>query len=297
MQNILIIKTGAAGDVVRTTSLLNVLKGNIYWIVDTKNRWIFPDNLPGLHILTQADFERLNLGDITFDVVLSLEEDPACAQLASSVTSKQLIGVYLNQEGLTYSPQSSGWYDMSLISKKGSVVANALKKSNPFSFQHWLFNMVAKEFTNEPYVIYQDPAIKPIKGLVGIERRVGETWPNKGWNGYELLEKKIMSLGYQVRHFQQKENMRDYFDDIAQCSCIISGDSLPMHVAIAYQIPCIAIFNCTPPDEIHGYGHLTKIVSPLLKEFLYQPHYDEEVVSSIRVETVISAFSELGISK
>jgi len=36
MQNILIIKTGAAGDVVRTTSLLNILKGNIYWIVDEK---------------------------------------------------------------------------------------------------------------------------------------------------------------------------------------------------------------------------------------------------------------------
>ncbi len=297
MQNNLIIKTGAAGDVVRTTSLLNILKGNIYWVVDSKNSAIFPDNFPGLHVLTPADIEKTNLRYTNFDLVLSLEEDAECARLASSVTSKELIGVYLSHEGLTYSAQSSGWYDMSLISKKGNVVANALKKSNPFPFQHWLFNMTGNLFTNQPYAIYHNSAIKKNDGLVGIERRVGQTWPNKNWGGYDLLEKEITALGYRVKDLQQRENIRDYFDDIASCSCIVCGDSLPMHVALAYRIPCIAIFNCTPPEEIHDYGVLQKIVSPLLQSNLYSKTYNEQVVNSVSVEQVFDAFKKLALPK
>ena len=297
MQNILIIKTGAAGDVVRTTSLLNILKGNIYWIVDPKNKLIFPDSFPGLHVLTPADIENSNLRNIEFDLVLSLEEELWCAQLASSVSAKKLIGVHFNHDGLTYSAQSSGWYDMSLISKKGKAVANALKKSNPFPFQHWLFNMTGSTFTNQSYAIHQNSAIKKIDGLVGIESRVGYTWPNKHWAGYECLEKEITALGYHVKYFRQRENIRDYFDDIASCSSIISGDSLPMHVALAYKIPCIAIFNCTPPTEIYEYGILQKIVSPLLQTHLYSRTYNEEVVNSVNVEQVLNAFKKLSLPK
>jgi len=297
MQNILIIKTGAAGDVVRTTSLLNILKGNIYWIVDPKNKLIFPDDFPGLHVLTPSDFENSHLRDIDFDLVLSLEEEVECAQLASSVSAKKLIGVNFNHDGLTYSSESSGWYDMSLISKKGNAVANALKKSNPFPFQHWVFDMTGNQFTNQPYEIYKNRAIKKIDGLVGIENRVGQTWPNKHWGGYETLEKEITALGYRVKHFRQRENMRDYFDDIASCSCIISGDSLPMHVALAYKIPCISIFNCTPPGEIHDYGILQKIVSPLLESNLYSRTYNEKVVNSVNVGQVLNTFKKLGLPK
>ena len=297
MQNTLIIKTGAAGDVVRTTCLLNILSGNIYWIVDPKNQLLFPDNYPGLHILTPGDFDNSALAKNQFHRVISLEEETSCARMATSAISKELIGVRLNHAGLTYTDESSGWYDMSLISRKGKAVADALKKSNIFPFQHWLFNMVGIEFSNEPYVIYRNPAIRKITGLVGIESRVGHTWPNKGWHGYELLQQRLSALGYKVRFFEQRENVRDYLDDIATCSCVISGDSLAMHVALAYKIPCIGIFNCTPPNEIHDYGLLTKVVSPLLNQFLYQRDFNKEVVNSISVQTILDVFTQLSIAK
>lgn len=258
---------------------------------------IFPDDFPGLQVLTPADFENSHLRNIEFDLVLSLEEEERCALLASMVSAKKLIGVHFNHDGLTYTAQSSSWYDMSLISQKGKVAANALKKSNPFPFQHWLFNMTGNLFSNQPYAIYRNRGIRKIDGLVGIESRVGQTWPNKQWVGYESLEKEITALGYHVKYFRQRENIRDYFDDIASCSCIISGDSLPMHVALAYKIPCIAIFNCTPPSEIHDYGILNKVVSPLLQSNLYSRTYKEEVVNSVSVEQVLNTFKKLALPK
>ncbi|MEI9910173.1 MAG: hypothetical protein WDO71_11120 [Bacteroidota bacterium] len=56
MENILIIKTGAAGDVVRTTSLLNVLSGNIYWVTSEGNKWLLPDYMPNLVNLQSGGF-------------------------------------------------------------------------------------------------------------------------------------------------------------------------------------------------------------------------------------------------
>jgi heptosyltransferase II len=297
VQKILIIKTGAAGDVVRTTSLLNVLHGNVHWIVDPKNKPIFPDQYPGLTLITDIQAAHEEFRDQAFDLILSLEENERCASLASSILSKEKIGVILNHQGITYNEQAAGWYDMSLISAKGKETANALKQSNNRTFQHLLFKMIGKDFRNEPYVIYRNPAIKPVKGLIGIESRVGSTWPNKAWGRYDELINRISNEGYRVKHFSQKENIRHYFDEIASCSCIISGDSLPMHIALAYQIPCLAIFNCTPPGEIHDYGFLTKIVSPFLEKNLYSRKYDEEVVFSIGVEEVYHAFKKLSLPK
>jgi heptosyltransferase-2 len=297
MQNTLIIKTGAAGDVVRTTSLLNVLEGKVYWLVDPKNKGIFPEDFKGLQIITSRDLENSDIKNLRFKLVLSLEEDISCARIATELHTERMEGIFLDDRELNYSELSSGWYDMSLISKKGRVVANALKKSNPFPFQHWLFSMMGKAFSDQPYIIYRNSSIRRIKGLVGIESRVGETWPNKNWSGYESLERIIRSMGYDVRRFEQRENIRDYFDDIASCSCIICGDSLSMHVAMAYQIPTIALFNCTPPNEIHDYGVLRKLVSPLLHSNLYSKGYNEEVVRSIAVEEVVEVFKNLALSK
>ena len=297
MQKTLVIKTGAAGDVVRTTSLLNVLNGNISWIVDPKNQLIFPDSFKGLRLITDIKTAMVDLKDEQFDLVLSLEEDENCAMLASAIATKKLVGVHLGNEGLGYTDQPGGWFDMSLLSTRGKESANALKKANPFSFQHWLFKMIGEEFRSEPYIIYRNPAIKKVQGLVGVEKRAGNTWPDKAWSGYCQLIRLIEKNGYRVRTFSQKENIREYFDEIAACSCIISGDSLPMHVALAYQIPCIAIFNCTPPGEIYDYGLLTKMKSPLLDKDLYSKKYNREVVNSISVDEVLNAFNRLSLPK
>jgi len=85
MRDILIIKTGAAGDVVRTTTLLSALDGAITWIIDPKNAPLLPENIPSLQIIGKAEVGNGDFFDRSFNLVLSLEEDRECAAIASKV--------------------------------------------------------------------------------------------------------------------------------------------------------------------------------------------------------------------
>ena len=296
MEKILVIKSGAAGDVVRTTTLFNILKGSITWVVNRKNATLFPEDMPSLKCVPlESPMDKIL--EEEFDLLLSLEEDEQCAKLASLVKAKRKIGIYWDDAMLKYTNDSSGWFDMSLCSAKGRNEANRLKKENRRPFQHWLFQMVGKEFKNEPYRVYRNSAIKKNSALIGIERRTGDTWPNKHWGGYDELSELVRRDGFEVREFHQRERLHDYMDDISSCACIICGDTLAMHLALAYQVPCITIFNCTSPYEIHPYGELKKIVSPMLTENFYSRAYSKEVIDSVPVEKVYKAFKEIGLRK
>jgi heptosyltransferase-2 len=285
MENILIIKTGAAGDVVRTTSLLNALKGNIYWVTGNKSRTILPDDMQGLTLLTIEDAFQ-SLKDIEFTRVISLEEDVVCARLASEKGKKEITGIYLHNDAIGYTDSSAYWFDMSRVSKFGIEKANKLKAENSLSYQDCLFKMIGKKFNAEPYRIYSGSNQKSTGKLIGIEKRAGEVWPDKQWWGYHELASKLKGEGYPVKLFEQRDNIRDYLDDIAGCSHIVSGDTLAMHIALAYQKTCTAIFNCTSPQEIYDYGLLRKAVSPLLDQYFYASSYDREVIESVSLDEV-----------
>ena len=274
---ILIIKTGAAGDVVRTTSLLNVLQGEVHWEID-----------PGYEALLPSNVIFYREGGKQFDLVISLEESETCARLASSVNTEKLIGIYWENGKIKYTDDSAGWFDMSLVSKFGKEKANELKKKNKLPFQHYLFKMLGRNFTAERYRISNPHYVR--KSIIGIEKRSGNVWPNKAWSGYNELADRLKETGHQVKFFEQKKNILEYMKDVAACSHVISGDTLAMHLALAYEIPCVALFNCTSPDEIYDYGLLKKVVSPLLEENFYSRKFDQRVVDSIKVETVLDSF-------
>ena len=290
MTKILLIKTGAAGDVVRTTVLLNALAGSVTWVIDNRYKGILPAGHPNLARIIALDDAFSALQNETFDHTISLEEDVRCASLAGSIRTKKLTGIYLENERLTYTPDAAGWFSMSLISKLGARAANEAKMKNTATFQELLLGMFGLPFNREPYCIYRSKHIKNNSTLIGIETRVGARWPNKAWSGYASLMNKLQQLGYECRLLEQRKFITEYLDDIARCSFIISGDTLAMHVAMAYQIPSIAIFNCTSAAEIYDYGTLKKVVSPLLHEAFYKTDFSQAVIDSISVEEVFDLF-------
>jgi heptosyltransferase II len=292
MNKILLIKTGAAGDVVRTTTLLSVLSGKITWVIDSRYRDLLPKQHPSLARIIDLEHASEQLAGEAFDLVLSLEEEGSCAALATTVPAKKLTGITQTNGGLTYTPDAACWFDMSLISTKGKEAANEIKKYNQLSFQHLLFQLAGYTFNGEPYCIYQHQKIEPVNRVVGIETRSGSRWPNKAWSGYPALAELLKKDGYTIKLLEQKKSLKEYLDDIAGCSFLISGDTLAMHVALAYKIPSIAIFNCTSPAEIYDYGIAHKIVSPLLLQSFYSREYSTEVVESISPETVYAIFRQ-----
>lgn len=292
MQKILLIKTGAAGDIVRTTVLLNALKGKITWVAESKYVDLLPDDHPLLDRVLSIEEAAEKLTQEKFDLTISLEEDRQCARLASIVPTQKIIGIFSKDDSITYTDDTSSWFDMSLVSRKGAHFANEAKWKNKDSFQQHLFRMIGQEFGDEPYCIYRDKRLAWESKLVGIETRSGNRWPNKAWGGYPELIGKLEAAGYTCRLLSERKNIGEYLDDIARCSFLISGDTLAMHVALAYKIPSIAIFNCTSPTEIHDYSLMRKVVSPLLQQSFYSQDYSAAVVNSISAETVYTIFRD-----
>ena len=294
VSNILICKTGALGDVVRTTPILRVINGNIFWLTSKEASELLP-RLETLKILTPNEIDTLK--NINFNIVLNLEEDMELAKFLTKLRYKKLIGVYYDFESkkLSYTDESKEWYDMSLISKYGKEKADLLKWENKKTYQEILFSMIGKKFNGEEYLLNYEvlPVQKKARKVVAIEKRAGKVWPMKVWPYYDELKAKIEKEGYEVMVLRQRDTLIEYIKDIDEADILICGDTLAMHLGIYLRKKVIALFLCTSPWEIYDYGRVVKIVNPFLKEAFYRRDYDEKLVKGITVDMVFEAFLEI----
>ncbi|MFA6201161.1 MAG: glycosyltransferase family 9 protein [Bacteroidales bacterium] len=295
MSKILIIKTAATGDVVRTTTLLHCFKNDqVWWITAKINIDVLPNKISCLErIITIEDISSFNyFEDIFFDIVLSLDDDKESIDIVDKIKYKNLIGAYRDKvtNRITYTSDSAHWFDLSLISHYSKQEADSMKFNCKMSVQEHLFNMIGERFNGEEYLIYEGIKPNPDKKLIGIEARAGDRWPTKRWNGYEELAFRLEKEGFNVVFFKQRNNIRDYMKDISLCSYVICGDTLAMHLALAYKIPVLTIFTCTSAAEIFDYSRMEKVVSPYLQEAFFKTTYIPKAVDSITQEMVWDAF-------
>jgi ADP-heptose:LPS heptosyltransferase len=83
-----------------------------------------------------------------------------------------------------------------------------------------------------------------------------------------------------------RETLLEHIGDIRNHRYLISGDSLPMHIALGLQIKCLSLFICTSPWEIYDYGVQKKLVSPLLEQHFYKRDFDLKATTSIPLDEV-----------
>lgn len=293
MKKILIVKIGALGDLVRTTPILRVLKGNIFWITSKEAFEILP-KIKSLKILNPEKIDTLR--NLDFDLILNLEEDENWAKNLSELKTKKLIGVYFDfkKNKLSYTKESRKWYDMSLISKYGKEKADLLKWKNRKSYQEILFGMIGRQFKGEEYWLnYRIRPSKTKEIIVAIEKRAGKVWPMKVWPYYDELKRKIEKAGYKVFYLKQRKSLIDYMKDIDKANILICGDTLAMHIGLYLRKRVIALFLCTSPWEIYGYNRMEKIINPYLKEAFYRRDYDEKLVKGISVGEVFKVFQKV----
>ena len=92
----------------------------------------------------------------------------------------------------------------------------------------------------------------------------------KRWPHYGLLKNELERAGFDVYYLKQRKNIVDYIKDIDKCNILVSGDTLAMHVGLGLKKQLVTIFMCTSPWEVHDYGRMTKIISPLLRKGFYK---------------------------
>jgi heptosyltransferase-2 len=292
MMNVLIIKLGALGDVVRTTPLLRVLEANITWVTAARAVPLLEANpfIDRVHCI--EDDVDLLMGE-KYDLVINLEDEPAAAKLASHFEKASIVGAYMGEHGIRYTESASAWFDMSLISRFGKEKADELKMSNRKTYQEFIFAMIGRPFRGEEYVLNMPLTKSPEASLVGLEARAGDVWPMKRWNKYEELAERLKGAGFKIKIFQQRERLLDYADDINECEYIVCGDTLAMHLGLALRKKVAAIFTCTTPHEIYDYGRMIPVVSPLYTKYFYRRDFVPEAADAIPTDSVFNVVRQM----
>lgn len=290
MNNTLIVKLNATGDVVRTTSLLRRLRGSITWITARGNLPLLEGMLTDLRCL--AWDERDQAADRRYELAINLEDDVETAAFLRTVSFERLFGAFLDSDHqLQYTDDACAWFDLSLISRYGRATADKLKLRNRRSYQELVFAGLGLQFTGERYVL-PEPHFTELVGDVAIASAAGPVWPMKNWAFYGELKLELESRGLQVNVLPHRQSLLQHIGDVRNHRCLVGGDSLPMHIALGVGVPCVTIFNCTSPWEIFGYGLQTKIVSPLLNEYFYKRDFDQRAISAVGLPEVLHSVME-----
>ena len=294
MKNILIVKTAAAGDVLRTTFVLDTLSKifNVYWLTDSLCVPLINSRLA--NVVTDIN----ELKGIEFETIYSLEEDISLLAQIQTLTYNNLIGCYINEDIVTYLAPNELWFDISLVSKFGIESANEAKYNNTLTFQEMVAGIFNIPFNSEPYNELEYDITDSIrKADIAIAPTAGNKWPNKNWLYYNELIELLKKDGYSVNVLPQRESIKQHISDISAHKLVVCGDSLPMHIATALKIPSVALFTCTSPIEIYDYNLITKIVSNQLSKYYYQREFDENCPTSISVNAVYNTIKNKKINK
>lgn len=161
---------------------------------------------------------------------------------------KQLFGAHLDgDDKLAYTSDSSDWFDLSLISAYGRQEADRLKLLNRRTYQELIFAGLGLGFNGEPYYL---PPSQPtgLEGHVAISATAGAVWPMKKWAYYEELKNELELAGLTVNVLQTRPTLLEHLADVQGHRCLVSGDSLPMHLALGSG--CDA--SPFSPAPVHG---------------------------------------------
>lgn len=282
IKNILLIKLGATGDVVRTTPLLRRLSAKVTWLTEAKNTVLLTDLSPNLRCFRWED--RAQAFDFAYDTVINLEDSIEVAEFARTpAKGATVVGAYLDSNNdLKYTDDSSNWFNLSLISSYGRKEADRLKLLNRRTYQDMIFEAVGLPFSGEEYVL-PARADTDLSGDVAVSGEAGPVWPMKNWAYYNELIEVLQVDGLTVNVLPKRASLLEHLADVCNHRCLVGGDSLPMHLALGSGTRCVSLFTCTSPWEIYDYGIQTKVISPLLAE------YDRRAVTAISVSQVHQA--------
>ena len=215
---ILIVKTAALGDVLRTTSILPGLRrryplARITWLtgrgaVDLVRFHPEVAEVLGVATADPDDVRRAaqQLSTRRFERILSLDEERELALLATELARGEagvVTGAHVRGDGgLAYTPDAAPWFDLGLLSVHGRAEADRRKRANRASHAELLARVVGVE-PGEPALPLPEPALAfaaefagrtglaSVRPVIGLNTGAGGRWESKRLpleRSVELLE-------------------------------------------------------------------------------------------------------------
>jgi len=192
---VLIIKLGAIGDVIRTTSVILGIKDKygdcaLNWVTKKDSLDILKNNTLINKIVTIENIKDLKSKD--FDLVINLDDDFEACRVVSQLEPKKIIGAYLKNDKRVYTKNSSLWFDMGLISKFGKQNADKLKAENKKTYQELIYKILDLDYKKQdPILVLSNKELEFGKKfaskrdihennlIIGLNTGAGGRWQDK----------------------------------------------------------------------------------------------------------------------
>jgi heptosyltransferase-2 len=331
---ILIIKLGALGDVVRTTALVPTLKNNfpvshITWISKASGVRVLKND-PRIDCLVEFNAEGiLRMTQQEFDLVLSLDKEPAPAALCKAVSCEDKRGMILSRYG-TVEPINRDCEDYFELG-----LDNHLKfHVNTLSYPELIHRAVGLSYEHSPYQIFcsdeeirrMEEILKPVRQtgnpVIGLNTGSGSVFANKSLSRVRWVElaRMILSRGWSAVILGGREEKSinawiaeqsnafypgvDFteteFSGLAGlCDVVVTGDTFGLHAAVGRGAAVAALFGPTSAVEIDLYERGRKIISPVNCAPCYKRQCERKpsCMDMISLDEIISSVeSLLGVS-
>ena len=308
-ERLLIIKLDAAGDVLRSTSILPALKKgrpglSIWWVTENFSKPLLEKN-PHIDVLLGVDPALPGLlSSTSFATAFNFDMGRKAASILAMANSPAKRGFGLSPEGVVVplGKESETWFEMGIF--------DSVKRANQRTYQDHLFQIAGLTYGGEEPQLALTPKEKEwaqgfakknklskFKGIVGFNIGSGGRWPMKRWrlDGFEWLARALRKKhpkagvllygGPEERDLMPslvkklkglclptgtENTLRQFASLVDLCDVLVTGDTLALHVAVALRKRLVAYFGPTSDSEIDLYGRGEKVLPIRPCEDYYQ---------------------------
>jgi ADP-heptose:LPS heptosyltransferase len=315
--NILIIKLGAIGDVIRTTPILRKLRAthpdaNIYWLT------YFPEILSSDWVdnIVKVSLENLEIiKAIHFDWLINLDKDKIAIALTKIIEAEKKSGFTMDRFGnaqpISNKPEEHKWL---------TGIFNDISKQNTKHYVQEIFEICGFNFNDEEYILEASEKvfnwdIDKSKKVIGLNtgcggRWISRLWPDDYWveltkglinDGFEVVflggeqehEKNLLlskkSGGKYFGHFP----LDKFISLVNECDLVVTAVTMAMHIAMGLKKKTIIFNNIFNRNEFYLYGR-GEIIEP---EFECNCYYSaicpNNCMQYIYPKTVINSLTKI----
>lgn len=297
---VLIIKTGAMGDVLRTTSLLPALcrdapDTRIVWLTAPEAAPLLMGN-PMVHEVIPFDHVAYpSLAPREFDLLISLDKEPGPAGMAEILHAKRKVGVGLSPCGAAYplNPEAEYYFALGL--------SDELKfKHNKKTYHELIAEACGVAYSGDRPILNLSPVEIEYgadvlrragwdgrQPVVGINTGSGTGFANKMLSRAAIVDLIdvissttkglfIALLGGPLEadknnHIARASSLRavdtgchhtlrGFAGIVNHCDVVVTGDTLALHIAVALHRKVAALFGPTVDMEIDLFGDGVKLM-------------------------------------
>lgn len=316
-KRILIIKLGAAGDVIRTTPILHRLRrefpqAEITWLTESP---IFVPSKYVNNILHWNPENVLWLQNRQFDLLVNLDKDRQALALAESVKAAEKKG-YLPDEFGKCRPA-----DENAVQKWQTGLWDDLCRQNRKSYPQEIFEIFGYEYNLEKYILDLPKTdikfdLPSDKKIIGLNTGCGSRWLTRLWgkkNWIELADRLHdkgffpLLLGGTIEHEMNAEiaaqsqavylgtfALNDFLNLTNRCDLIVTSVTMTLHIAIGFGKKIVLLNNIFNKFEFELYG-LGTILEPENNDCLgcYKNSCEIECMSTISPDLVQQEIDKL----